>query len=154
MTEGTQLEMWTLHMDGSSNFKGSGLGIVLTSPDGDMLEMSVSYGFKATNNKAKYKAMKAGLNLVKKMGVQRLTFCSDSQLVINQMQGHYQACNNKMTAYLDTVKTLTLSFQECVARQVPRGENSHADVLANLGSATKTSMPKVIPVVYLQWSAV
>ena len=69
MTEGAQLKMWTLHVDGSSNFKGSGLGIVLTSPDGDMLEMSVSYGFKATNNKAKYKAMKAGVNLVKKMGV-------------------------------------------------------------------------------------
>ena len=67
------------------------------------------------------------------------------------MQGHYQAHNNKMTAYLDIVKKLTTSFQECIAQQVPRGENSHADALANLGLATKTSTPKVIPLVYLQW---
>ena len=26
---------WTLHVDGSSNFKGSGLGLVLTSLNGD-----------------------------------------------------------------------------------------------------------------------
>ena len=57
------------------------------------------------------------------------------------MQGHYQAHDNKMTAYLDIVKKLTVSF--------PRGENSHADALASLGSTTKTNTPKVIPAVYL-----
>ena len=70
------------------------------------------------------------------------------------MQSHYQALDNKMIAYLDIVKKFTTSFQGCVARQVPRGENNHADELANLGSATKTSTPKVIPVVYRQWPAV
>ena len=38
--------------------------------------------------------------------------------------------------------------------QVPRRENDHVDALANLGSTTKTSTPKVIPIVYLQWLAV
>ena len=63
--------------------------MVLTSPDGDVLESSISCGFKATNNKAEYEAMIAGLSLAKEMGVQRLTVYSDSQPVINQMQGHY-----------------------------------------------------------------
>ena len=114
-----------------------------------MLERLVNYGFKATNNEAEYEAMITDLSLAKKMGVQRLTVCSDSQLLINQMQGHYQVYGNKMTPYLDIVKKLTASFQEYVARQVPKGENNHADVLANVGSATKTSTPKVILVVYL-----
>ena len=78
MTEGSQLEMWTLHVDSSSNSKGNGLGIVLTSPDGDMLERSISYSFKATNNEAEYMVMIIGLNLAKKMGVKRLTIYSDS----------------------------------------------------------------------------
>ena len=43
--------------------------MVLTSQDGDVLERSISYGFKATNNEAEYKAMIAGLNLAKEMGV-------------------------------------------------------------------------------------
>ena len=103
-------------IDGSSNFKGSGLGIVLTSLDGDTLERSISNGFKVMNNEAEYEAMIAGLNLDKEIGMQRLTVCSDSQLVINQMQGHYQARDNKMTAYLDIVNKLTTSFQECIAR--------------------------------------
>ena len=85
MTEGPQLGMWTLHVDGSSNFKGSGLGRVLTSADGDKLERSISCGFKITNNEAEYEAMIAGLNLAKEIGMQRLTICSDSQLVINHM---------------------------------------------------------------------
>ena len=80
-----------------------------------MLERSISCGFKATNNEAKYEAMIAGLNLAKAMGVQRHNVCSDSQLVINQMQGHYQARDNKMTTYLNIVKKLTTSFQECIA---------------------------------------
>ena len=83
MTEGAQLGMWTLHMDGSSNIKGSGLGLVLTSLDRDMVERSINYGFKATNNEAEYEGMIAGLSLAKDIGAQRLTVCSDSQLVIN-----------------------------------------------------------------------
>ena len=59
-----------------------------------------------------------------------------------------------MTAYLDIVKKLTTSFQEYTARHIPKGENSHVDVLISLGSGTKTNTPKVIPVVYLQWSKV
>ena len=83
MTEGAQLGIWNLHVDDSSNVKGSGLGIVLTSPDGDTLERSIICGFKATNNEAKYEAMTAGLSLAKEIGIQRLIVCSDSQLVIN-----------------------------------------------------------------------
>ena len=78
MTEGAQLRMWTLHVDGSSKFKGNGLGIVLTSPDGDMLERSVNCGFKVTNNEVEYEVMIVCLNLDKEMGIQRLTICSDS----------------------------------------------------------------------------
>ena len=45
---------WTLHVDDSSNFRGSRLRLVLTSLSGDKIEQSVRCGFRATNNEAKY----------------------------------------------------------------------------------------------------
>ena len=36
---------WTLHVDGSSNFKGSGVGLLLTFPSGDKIEQSIRSGF-------------------------------------------------------------------------------------------------------------
>ena len=41
----TEKGTWTLHVDGSSNFKGSGLGLVLTSLNGDKIEQSIRCGF-------------------------------------------------------------------------------------------------------------
>ncbi|XP_062100796.1 uncharacterized protein LOC133806720 [Humulus lupulus] len=123
LTEGQPVGIWKLQVDGSSNTRGSGLGLVLTSPQGDVIEQAVRCRFKATNNEAEYEAMIARLGLAKDMGVKKIVVFSDSQLVVNQMQ-------------------------------VPRGENSHADALANLGSSIQTIDPKTIPVVYLHWPAV
>ena len=44
-------------MDGVSNARGSGVGIVMISPEGLWLEKSLRLGFRALNNEAKYKAL-------------------------------------------------------------------------------------------------
>ncbi|XP_062100753.1 uncharacterized protein LOC133806675 [Humulus lupulus] len=89
LTEGQPTGTWKLHVDGSSNTKESGLGLVLTSPQGDIIEKVVRCRFKATNNEAEYKAMIVGLVLAKEMGIRQLNVFSDSQLIVNQMQGSY-----------------------------------------------------------------
>ena len=61
---------WILHVDGSSNRKGSGLGLVLTSPNGDKIEQSIRFGFRATNNEAEYEALITGLSLTREMRIQ------------------------------------------------------------------------------------
>ncbi len=48
-------------VDGSSNIKGSGVGIYLRSPDGKLIEQSFRLRFKASNNEAKYEALIARL---------------------------------------------------------------------------------------------
>ena len=154
LTEGQTSGTWELHVDGSSNVRGSGLGLVLTSPQGEKIEQAIRCGFKATNNEAEYEAMIAGLGLAKEMGAKRINVFSDSQLVVNQMQGSYQARDSKMTAYLEKTKELQSTFDEFTVSQVPRENNSHADALANLGSSIQTTSPKTIPMVYLQWPAV
>ncbi|KAI3797991.1 hypothetical protein L1987_33257 [Smallanthus sonchifolius] len=54
---------WNLFTDGVSNVKGTGLGIILKSPQGDILPQSKSCEFQATNNEAEYEALIAGLQL-------------------------------------------------------------------------------------------
>ena len=62
---------------------GAGLGLVLISTEGDIIQQAIKCGFKATNNEAEYEALIAGLMLTKDMGIRKLDVCSDSQLVIN-----------------------------------------------------------------------
>ena len=51
-------------MDGAANQKGSGIGIVMISPDGITLEKSLRLDFSLTNNWAEYEALLAGLTAV------------------------------------------------------------------------------------------
>jgi len=74
---------WTLHVDGSSNDKGSGAGIVLESDTGLILEQSLRFEFPASNNQAEYEACIAGMKTAREIGAKNLVICSDSQLMIS-----------------------------------------------------------------------
>ena len=73
---------------------------------------------------------------------------SDSQLVVRQMNGSYEARDQRMSAYLIKAKQIQSTFDKFSIEQIPRSENARADALANLGSTT-TSGSKSIPVVHL-----
>ncbi|XP_074298268.1 uncharacterized protein LOC141629110 [Silene latifolia] len=53
-------QVWELHVDGASNAKGAGVGLVLKSPQGDHIVQAVRCEFKATNNEAEYEALILG----------------------------------------------------------------------------------------------
>ncbi|MCI57074.1 gag-pol polyprotein, partial [Trifolium medium] len=57
----TNTQPWTLSVDGSSNLRGSGAGVVLEGPDGVLIEQSLRFAFKASNNQAEYEALIAGM---------------------------------------------------------------------------------------------
>ncbi|KAK1568798.1 hypothetical protein Q3G72_028909 [Acer saccharum] len=132
LTETVTPGIWILSVDGSSSIKGSGLGLVLESPQGDILEQSVHCGFHATNNEAEYEALIAGLDLVKSLNVKIIKVRSDSQLVVRQVNGTYEARDQRMSAYLNKVKQLQSTFDEFSIEQIPRSENTRADALASL----------------------
>ena len=73
-------------MDGAANQKGSGVGLVLISPEKLVVEKSLRLGFTATNNEAKYEALLEGMSMVHKMGGKSVTIFSDSRLVIGQVK--------------------------------------------------------------------
>lgn len=69
---------WILQVDGSSNFKGSGLELVLRSSNREKIKQSIRFGFQVTNNEAKNEAIIASLGLAKEMGVKKIQVHNDS----------------------------------------------------------------------------
>ena len=57
------LPTWKVHMDGASNQKGSGVGLVLMSLEKVVIEKSLRLDFSATNNKAEYEALLEGMEI-------------------------------------------------------------------------------------------
>ncbi|XP_050233217.1 uncharacterized protein LOC126681705 [Mercurialis annua] len=134
-----QLLRWVLEVDGASNLDGSGAGVVLKGPHGVTLRSSVKFDFPASNNAAEYEALLIGLRMVNVVKAEHVTIRSDSQLVVCQILGTFEARDSEMRRYVDRVKFFLNKIQELggkwVIEQVPRLENQEADVLAK--AATK-----------------
>lgn len=127
--------------------------MVFTSLLGELASRAVWCNFWATNNEDEYKALIAELTLTLDQWAQNLDVFNDLQVIINQMQGDYQAQDPKMTQYLNTTKKLLENFESCKILQIRREENSHAHALANLWSALKTKDHFIVPLLVLLWSA-
>ncbi|XP_024015923.1 uncharacterized protein LOC112089179 [Eutrema salsugineum] len=139
--EQTPDEVWMLHVDGSSSKHGSGIGIRLTSPTGEILEQSFRLNFHASNNEAEYKALIAGIRLAQGIGVRKIrTFC-DSQ---------YEAKDGRMGAYLKVVRELVQKFDEFELTRIPRGKNTSADALVALASTSDPDLRRKIPVEFFE----
>ncbi|XP_024009397.1 uncharacterized protein LOC112084483 [Eutrema salsugineum] len=121
-TEPTPDEIWTLHVDGLSSKHGSGIGICLTSPTGEILEQSFRLNFHTSNNEAEYEALIAGLQLAHGNKVWKIRVFCDSQLVANQFNGEYEAKDGRMGAYLRVVQDLVRKFDEFELTRIPREE--------------------------------
>ena len=91
----TGLPILRLSIDWAANAQGSGAGLILTSPEGIDIEYALRFGFQASNNKAEYEVVIAGLNLAHSMEVDQLEVCSDSQLVVRQIEDTYEAKGEK-----------------------------------------------------------
>ena len=59
---------WTIQTDGSSAQKRGGVGVVITTLDGEILKYGVRLRFLATNNEAEYEGILTGLRLEKALG--------------------------------------------------------------------------------------
>jgi len=128
---------WVLSVDGSSNQLGSGAGVILEGPNGVLIEQSLRFAFKASNNQAESEALTAGILLAKEMGAKVLMAKSDSLLVIGQVTSEFQAKDPQMAAYLEYVQELRRSFVLFEVIHVPREQNARADLLAKLASSGK-----------------
>ncbi|XP_074342428.1 uncharacterized protein LOC141679979 [Apium graveolens] len=82
---------WILNVDGVVNNNEAGAGIILVTPEGHHLMSAIHFKFYVTNNDAEYEALINGLKIALEVGVVNLIARSDSELVVNQVNGGFQA---------------------------------------------------------------
>ncbi|RDX77431.1 hypothetical protein CR513_42446, partial [Mucuna pruriens] len=75
---------WFLSIDGVLNQRGSGACVILEGPDKVLIEQSLQFEFKASNNQAEYEAFLAGIKLAKELEAQVLMAKRNSKIVTGQ----------------------------------------------------------------------
>ena len=73
---------WMIQIDGSSAQKRWKVGVVIITPDGEILKYGVRLKFPATNNEVEYEGVLTGLRLGRALGAKNLLVQNDSKLVI------------------------------------------------------------------------
>jgi hypothetical protein len=58
-----------MYIDESYTLKGAGAGVVLISPEGDILKYAVQFEFPIMNNITKYEGLVMGLQLAKDLSI-------------------------------------------------------------------------------------
>ena len=74
--------------------------MVLQSPEGDKLKYKICLQYQPTNNEVEYKALLKGLELAKSVEARSILILGDSQLVMGQVNGMYEAKEGRMKKIL------------------------------------------------------
>jgi ribonuclease HI len=111
--------------------------VILEGPNDILIEQSLKFELKASNNQAEYEALIAGMTLAQEMRAENLRAKSDSQLVISQITGEYQTKDAQLIKYLAKLQDLARRFIFFEAVYVPREQHSRADLLAKLASTKR-----------------
>ena len=135
---------WKVYVDGVANQWGSGVGLVLVSPENITIEKSLRFGFSATNNEAGYEALLMGMVMVQKMGGKTVEMFSDSRLVVGQVKGELEAWDTRMQEYLSQIRRIQTKFEFFDLLYIPRNGNTHADSLATLATSSAQDLPRII----------
>ena len=145
---------WRVFVDGASSALGASSGIVIITPEGIKMGHSFRLGFKASNNEAEYEALIAGLKTALDLGARDVEVYSDSLLVVNQVQGNFEARDSQMKEYLKVAKQIMAKFSTTSVTQVARGKNRYVDSLAMLASAMMEDIPQQIKVELIAESSI
>jgi ribonuclease HI len=104
--------------------------VVLVAPSKVKTCYAAKLDFSCTNNIAEYEALMLGLRKLRAIGIRRAILKTDSQVISGHVDESSKARDPKLERYLDIVQRLEASFEGFSVRNIPRGENEHADLLA------------------------
>jgi ribonuclease HI len=125
-----EAEAWTVFCDGSWGTFIAGAAAVLVAPSKVKTCYVAKLDFSCTNNIVEYEALLLGLRKLRAMGIRRAILKTDSQVISGHVDKSSKARDPKLERYLDTVRRLEASFEGFSVKNIPRGENEHADLLA------------------------
>jgi ribonuclease HI len=96
------------------------IGLIIQDADGNELRRYKEVIGAATNNRAEYRALIKGLDLCAKYTRGKVVCYSDSQLLINQMDGTWRLKDDTLRELFHEVKNKERPFDEVVYQQVRR----------------------------------
>ena len=122
-----------LHVDGGArgNPGPAAIGVVVASPQGDVLEEVAETIGVATNNVAEYRALIMGLERAHALGANEVEIINDSELVAKQLTGAYKVKHPAMKPLHAEAIAALRRFDGWRVRSVPRAQNARADELVN-----------------------
>ncbi|MFA6000919.1 MAG: Nif3-like dinuclear metal center hexameric protein [Thermoleophilia bacterium] len=125
--------MHHLYVDGGSrgNPGPAGIGAVLASDAGEVVDTLADYIGEATNNVAEYQAVISGVEMALDHGILQLAIFSDSELIVRQLEGRYKVKNEGLRPYYQQAKSILSRLEEYEITAIPREANTHADELVN-----------------------
>jgi ribonuclease HI len=122
-----------VHVDGGArgNPGPAAIGVVVSDPDGNVLDEVAETIGVATNNVAEYQALLKGVERALALGADEIQLVNDSELVARQLTGAYKVRHPAMRPlYEQAIKALR-PFARWQIRTVPRAQNARADALVN-----------------------
>jgi len=122
-----------VHVDGGArgNPGPAAIGVVVSNPEGEVLDELGERIGAATNNVAEYRALLRGVERARALGATEVEIVNDSELVARQLTGAYKVKHASMKPlYAEAISALR-RFDSWGIRSVPRAQNARADELVN-----------------------
>jgi ribonuclease HI len=121
------------YTDGASlgNPGQASIGAVIQEDGGKVISRISRRIGHATNNQAEYRAIIAALEEAVSLGAEEVEVRSDSELVVQQLNGRYKVKKTSLRPLYQRVVQLTGSLKSFSISHVPRSQNKEADKLAS-----------------------
>ncbi len=128
-----------IYVDGGSrgNPGPAAIGVVFCNEKRECIKKYSENLGEATNNEAEYLAAIFALKKFKQIFGKKLAknteveLCSDSELLIKQLNGEYKILEPKIQPLFLEVWNLKLDFKKVKFKLIPREKNKEADCLVN-----------------------
>ena len=129
-----------IYTDGGSrgNPGKAAIGVVFCNEKEEIIKKLGEYlGDNLTNNEAEYQAVIFALKKFKAFfgkkiaEVSEVEVRSDSELLVNQMNGKYKLENEKIQKFFIEIWNLKIDFKNVKFKAIPREKNREADKLVN-----------------------
>jgi ribonuclease HI len=107
------------------------IGVVVSEPDGTVIDEFAERIGVATNNVAEYRAVLKGIERAQALGAGEVELIGDSELVARQLTGAYKVKHPSMKPLHAEALAALSGFDRWRIQTVPRAQNARADALVN-----------------------